>query len=177
MLYLAIRNMAKTAQGPVLDSETFRRVFVWYVFLLLRVAQDQIAMQRTHGQRPKHDMYVILRDKIVFWLSHFHPSMWPSLSDVVEDVRRLPGVQNPQTLPPPAWLMYASPSKSMRFGIGAHVDFRSPLPEKLNACTRTKDQIDAERRKVTDTFLRIVENMKWIGLVQSVVDHFAGDAT
>lgn len=174
LLYLAIRNAAKVQAGTVLESAAFRRIFVWFVYMLLRVAQDHLATVRAHGQQPRHDVYVMLRDKVAVWLAQFPAAQWPPLRTVLAEVAALPGVTSPDTLPPPAWLVFTGPGQAMRMGLGAHIDFKSPLPEKLDACACTKTQIDAVRAQVARTFVAIVTNMQWSGFLRCVVDSFAG---
>ena len=93
VLYHAVRNMLKVSGSGVcrvMGSAEFRRSFSLAMYLLLRSAQDVIAVAVVQGQAPRLATFSLLRDKVFGWIgSQFPPSRWPPLREVVAEVRRI----------------------------------------------------------------------------------------
>jgi hypothetical protein len=166
LLYHAVRNSAKVSSGRVMGTEEFMMTFRWYIFLLLRCAQDVVALSIIHGHTARHDVFILFRDKIFSWLtSQFPVAQWPALRTIVHDVLAFDCIRDAELLPSPVWTLACSPFATAFFlRIGAHITFGNPAPVLVKACERTIVPINDERRNVTRAFAHIVEDMTWQGI-------------
>lgn len=172
VLYHAVRNLAKGGRGGALGGAEFRRVFRLALMLLVRAAQDVLAISVVQGQPPRASTFAILRDKAFGWLTaQFPVARWPPLGEVLEDVARA----LPAAPPLPAWVLASGPGLMTAYlHLGAHIAFDNPSDKAVAACEKTRIPLDEERSRVAGTFFAMVGGMSWEGVTAMAVSAFLG---
>lgn len=172
VLYHAVRNLAKGGRGGALGGAEFRRVFRLALLLLVRAAQDVLAISLVQGQPPRAATFSILRDKAFGWLAaQFPVARWPPLAEVLDEVARA----LPDAPPLPAWVLASGPGiMSAYLHIGAHIVFDNPSDKAVGACQKTRIPLDEERSRVAATFFAMVGGMSWEGVTAMAVSAFLG---
>jgi hypothetical protein len=173
VLYHAVRNLAKGGRGGALGGAEFRRVFRLALMLLVRAAQDVLAISVVQGQPPRASTFAILRDKAFGWLTaQFPVARWPPLGEVLEDVARA----LPAAPPLPAWVLASGPGLMTAYlHLGAHIAFDNPSDKAVAACEKTRIPLDEERSRVAGTFFAMVGGMSWEGVTAMAVSAFLGN--
>jgi hypothetical protein len=175
VLYHAVRNLAKGGRGGALGGAEFRRVFRLALLLLVRAAQDVLAISLVQGQPPRAATFGILRDKAFGWLAaQFPVARWPPLAEVLDEVARA----LPDAPPLPAWVLASGPGiMSAYLHIGAHIVFDNPSDKAVGACQKTRVPLDEERARVAATFFAMVGGMSWEGVTAMAVSAFLGSTS
>jgi hypothetical protein len=195
VIYHLVRNMAKCSvpssascggsgsagNAPalglirVLSGEEFRSCFQWYLFLLLRIAQDMLSLSVIQGTTPSAALFAAFRDKIGTWLRNQFPEpRWPALGNVAEIVRRgMVCCSDVTMLPLPVWVLTCSRSfASSYFNIGSTLYFENPTPALIDACKRTISPLNVERERIRNAFFTLVREITWQGLAGLNVSAF-----
>jgi hypothetical protein len=174
VLYHAVRNLAKGGRGGALGGAEFRRAFRLALLLLVRAAQDVLAISVVQGQPPRAATFDLLRDKVFGWLAgQFPVSRWPPLADVLAEVVGWQSAAG--RLPLPAWVLSSGPSLLTTYlHVGAHLAFDNPSDKTVAACEKTRVPLDDERARVAATFFAMIGGMSWEGVTAMAVSAFLG---
>jgi len=160
----------------VMGSAEFRRSFALGVWLLVRCAQDVLAVAAVQGEVPVRGavVYSMIRDKLFGWLlAQFPLSRFPALSDVLRDVRLLHEQSDGARAASATWCFRTGPSASARYlPWGAHIAFGDPGPHLSAACTRVSGAIAEERARVADLALRLLSSLTWEALSSAPLSLF-----
>jgi hypothetical protein len=159
----------------VLSGDEFRACFQWYLFLLLRIAQDMLSLSVIQGTTPSAALFAAFRDKIGGWLrNQFPESRWPALGNVAEMVRRgMVCCSDVTLLPLPVWVLTCSRSfASSYFNIGSALYFENPTTALIDACKRTISPLNVERERIRNAFFTLVREITWQGLAGLNVSAF-----
>ena len=161
----------------VMGSAEFRRAFCLGVWLLLRCAQDVLAVAAVQGASARGVVYEMMRDKLFGWLlAQFPLSRFPPLARVLADVRELHLSSRSAARASATWCFRTGPSASARFlPWGSHIAFGDPGPQLSAACTRVSTAIAEERERVADLALRrLLPSLTWEALAAAPLSIFLG---
>lgn len=160
----------------VMGSGEFRRAFALGVWLLLRCAQDVLAVAAVQGEPPGRGavVFAMMRDKLLGWLlAQFPLSRFPPLRDVLRDVARLHESSSGASRASATWCFRTGPSAAARYlPWGSHIAFGDPGPQLSSACARIAGAIAEERTRVAELALRLLGSLTWEGLAAAPLSLF-----
>jgi hypothetical protein len=160
----------------VMGSSELRRAFALGVWLLLRCAQDVLAVAAVQGEPPGRGavVFAMMRDKLLGWLlAQFPLSRFPPLRDVLRDVRRLHEASSGAARASATWCFRTGPSASARYlPWGTHIAFGDPGPQLASACARIAGAIAEERARVAELALALLGSLTWEGLAAAPLSLF-----